>query len=206
MRAFLAVALLLASSAAFAGQDGAVQPVAAQGSVMQNRAGRSVVLPSVPFSAVAVQQMGPVEMRQTIHYADGKLRIDGPKGFAATILDLQTETQCLLMANHTYLVLPMDDELFRRYFARPVNDTGAEKLKRERVGDQETTKFGFEGDGALDAGGFYWLTDSGIMVKRAYEEGVYGEARRHLDFLTEVQVGPQDAALFKVPPGYKRTR
>src|SRR3954468_4212377 len=85
------------------------------------------VLPKVGFSATAVEETGAVRVRRTIHYADGRLRIDGPiggtpggtpgstGGFATTILDLNTGTKCLLMANHTYLVLPLDDELFRRF-------------------------------------------------------------------------------------------
>src|SRR3954471_17792471 len=77
-----------------------------------------LVLPKVDFSATAVHESGAYATRETIHYADGKLRIDRGNGFSSTILDLTTQTQCLLMANHTYLVMPMDDELFRRYIAR----------------------------------------------------------------------------------------
>lgn len=186
VRMLFAVALLLAGGAAQASQD--------------------VVMPSVPFSAVAVQQANGVQLKQMIHYANGKLRIDGLNGFATTILDLKTETECVLMANRTYLVLPMDNELFRRFFAQPVNDTGAKKLGHEKLSGIETTKYVFDADGALDAGGYYWLTDTGIMVRRAYEEGVFGENRRHLDFLTDLKVGAQDQMLFEIPAGYRRAR
>jgi hypothetical protein len=164
------------------------------------------VLPKVSFSATAVEESGAVRVRRTIHYADGRLRIDGPiggtSGFATTILDLNTGTKCVLMANHTFLVLPLDNELFRRFFA-PVMAASGEKLGRQPMSGIDTTKYHFEGDGALDAGGFYWLSDTGIMLRRAYEDGVYGEARQHLEFLTDVKVGAQDEHLFQVPAGYR---
>ncbi|HVY18179.1 MAG TPA: hypothetical protein VHB27_23370 [Rhodopila sp.] len=165
----------------------------------------NAVLPRVAFSATAVQQTGPMLVRQHIHYADGRLRIDGANGFVTTILDLHTGTECLLMANHTYLVLPMDNELFRQFFAPPMAATGAD-LGRQPMAGVETTKYHFEGEGALDAGGFYWLTNTGIMVRRDYEDGVYGESRRHLDYLSDLSVGPQDSRLFQIPAGYRLAR
>ncbi len=173
------------------------------------RAQVDAVLPKVAFSAMAVQESGTLRVSQTIHYSDGRLRIDGPaggtSGFATTILDLNTGTECLLMANHTYLVLPLDNELFRRFFAPVMAATGA-GLGRQPIAGIETTKYHFEGNGALEAGGFYWLSNSGIMVRRTYEDGVYGEARLHLEFLMNLKVGPQDEHLFQIPAGYRRAR
>jgi hypothetical protein len=164
------------------------------------------VLPKVSFSATAVEESGALRVRRTIHYADGRLRIDGPKGgangFITTILDLKTGTQCLLMDNHTYVVLPLDNELFRRFFAPVMAATGA-RLGRQPIDGIEATKYHFEGNGGLDAGGFYWLSDSGIMLRRDYEDGVYGEARHHLDSLTDVKIGSQPEKLFQIPAGYR---
>jgi hypothetical protein len=157
------------------------------------------VLPSVPFTATAVQQIGAGQVRQTIHYADGRLRIDGADGFATTILDMETETEILLMANHTYLVRPLDDELYRRFFPFRY----AKKMKPDQVQGVAATKYVFDQDGGLAAGGFYWLTSTGIMVQCAYEDGVYCAAVRHLNFLTDLKVGPVPDELFKVPAGYR---
>src|SRR6185437_8996164 len=38
------------------------------------------VLPKVSFSATAVEEAGAQRVRQTVHYSDGRLRIDGPTG------------------------------------------------------------------------------------------------------------------------------
>jgi hypothetical protein len=166
----------------------------------------NLVLPQVDFSATAVHNAGALQTKETIHYADGKLRIDRGEGFSSTILDLQTQTQCLLMVNHTYLVLPMDDELFRRYIARSVEMSGARKLGIERVGSQVTTKYAFGDDGELDAAGKYWLTSTGIMVRREYEDGVFGHNVHHVEYLTDISITKQPEALFTIPAGYTRAK
>lgn len=160
------------------------------------------VLPTVSFSAVAVRQVGAMEVKQRIHYSDGRLRIDGADGFATTILDLRTESQLLLMANHTYIVLPLDDELYRRFFPFRY----AKRLKPDAVAGRTATKYVFDHDGALDAGGYYWLTPDGIMLRCTYVTGVYGMEHRHSDSLTDVKIGSVPASLFTVPPGYRQVR
>lgn len=162
-----------------------------------------LVLPSVDFAATATHDVGAVETRETIHYTHGKLRIDRANGFSSTILDLTTQTQCLLMVNHTYLILPMDNELFRRYIARSPDLSGAHKMGRERIEGLETTKYAFGDDGALDAAGSYWLTDTGVMVRREYDDGVYGKNIHHLEVLTYITFEKQASQLFTIPAGYK---
>jgi hypothetical protein len=170
------------------------------------RAQDDLVLPSVDFAATSVHQSGAFQTKETLHYTPGKLRIDRGEGFSTTILDLKTQTQCLLMVNHTYLVLPMDNELFRRYIARTPAMSGARKIGTERIEDLETTKYAFGDDGALDAAGSYWLTGTGIMVKREYDDGVFGKNVHHLEFLTHITLEKQPPALFLVPAGYTRAK
>jgi hypothetical protein len=162
-----------------------------------------LVLPGVEFSAVAVHEAGAVKEQATIHYADGKLRIDRGHGFSSTILDLKTETQYLLMVNHTYLVLPMDEELFRRYIARKPSLSSTQKIGQQRIEGLETTKYAFDEDGALDAGGFYWLTQNGVMVRREYTDGVFGVESHHREFLSHISFEKQPVVLFQIPSGYR---
>jgi hypothetical protein len=162
-----------------------------------------LVLPKIEFSATAIHEAGALRARETIHYAEGKLRIDRGNGFSTTILDLTTQTQYLLMVNHTYLITPMDDELFRRYIARTPNTTGARKLRTQRIEGLETTKYAFGRDGALDAAGSYWLSATGVMVRREYDDGVFGHNLHHLEFLTHITFKQQPAALFSIPAGYR---
>jgi hypothetical protein len=166
----------------------------------------TLVLPATEFSATAVHDAGPVETKETIYYANGKLRIDRGNGFSATILDLTTQTECLLMVNHTYLVLPMDDELFRRFIARTAATSGARAVGTEPVEGLETTKYAFGDDGALDAAGTYWLTKTGVMVRRKYEEGVFGRTVHHLEYLTHISFEKQPDGLFSIPAGYKKAK
>jgi hypothetical protein len=162
-----------------------------------------LVLPTVSFSATAVNETGAMETRETIHYADGKLRIDRRNGFSTTIIDLRTQSEYLLMVNHTYLIRPMDDELFRRYIARSVDMSDAKRIGTQRIDGLMTTKYAFGDDGPLNAAGTYWLTSTGVMVRRDYEDGVFGENVHHLEFLTDITFGPQPSALFSIPPGYR---
>lgn len=162
-----------------------------------------LVLPTVGFSATAVHTSGALETKETIHYTIGKLRIDRGNGFSSTILDLMTQTQCLLMANHTYLILPMDDELFREYIARSMEASDARRVGTERIQGLETTKYAFGDDGALNAAGTYWLTNTGVMVRREYEAGLFGQNVHHLEYLTNISFGEQPMALFSIPAGYR---
>jgi hypothetical protein len=162
-----------------------------------------LILPKVDFSATAVHEAGAYATRETIHYANGKLRIDRGNGFSSTILDLTTQTQCLLMANRTYLVMPMDDELFRRYIARTPNMSGSRRIGAARIEGLETTKYEFGDDGALDAAGYYWLTSTGVMVRREYNDGVFGRDVHHLEFLTHITFAKQPGSLFEIPAGYR---
>jgi hypothetical protein len=170
------------------------------------RADDNLLLPRVAFSATAVNQTGRFRETQTIHYADGKLRIDGPKGFATTILDLTTETECVLMANRTYLVLPLDGELFRRFIARQPDVHGDEKLATQVADNSTTSKYAFGDDGALNAAGYYWVTGNGIMVRREWEDGVLGQSVRHVSYLRNIVIAPQPATLFAIPAGYRPAR
>ena len=174
--------------------------------IVPARASEDVTLPKVEFAATAVHESGAYRETERIHYAAGKLRIDRPNGFSSTILDLTSETQCLLMANHTYLVLPMDDALFRRFFARIPKLADDRKITEQRIEGMETTKYEFGDEGALNAAGYYWLTDNGIMLRREYEDGVYGRNLHHVEYLSDVEIGNQAPELFAIPPGYKRAR
>lgn len=167
------------------------------------RGQEGLVLPSVDFSAIAVHEAGAMQTKETLYYTPGRLRIDRGPGFSTTILDLKTQTQCLLMVDHTYLVLPMDTELYRHYIARNTDMTGARKIKTERIEGLETTEYAFGDDGALDAAGSYWLTNTGVLVKREYEDGVFGRSVHHLEFLTHISFTKQPPERFQIPAGYR---
>ncbi|HXT82151.1 MAG TPA: hypothetical protein VN702_21495 [Acetobacteraceae bacterium] len=165
-----------------------------------------LVLPTVEFSATAVHQSGAYQTKDTIYYAGGKLRIERGHGFTTTILDLTTRTQCILMVNHTYLILPMDDELFRRFIAQTVDTTGATKVGTAVLDGMQTTKYAFGDAGELKAAGYYWLTKTGIMIRRDYDDGVYGQDVHHKEFLTNIKIGKQPLQLFGIPAGYTKAK
>jgi hypothetical protein len=82
----------------------------------------------------------------------------------------------------------------------------AKKAGTQRIEGLETTKYDFSSDGELDAAGSYWLTKSGVMVRREYEDGVFGKNVHHLEMLTHIDFAPQPAGLFDIPAGYKKAQ
>jgi hypothetical protein len=169
-------------------------------------ASQDFLFPTVSFQATATQTVGAYQNKETIYYADGKLRIDRGRGFSTTILDMNTQTQCILMANHTYLVLPMDDELFRRFFPMDPKLTGARKLGSERIDDTETTRYSFGGEDELNAAGTFWLDNNNIMLRRDYTDGLFGKDVHHHDVVEKVSIGPQPPSLFQIPAGFRKAK
>jgi hypothetical protein len=169
-------------------------------------AANDTVLPSVSFKATAIQTAGAYQNKETVYYADGKLRIERGRGFSTTILDMNTETQCILMANQTYLVLPMDDELYRRFFPMDPKFTEDRRLGTEQIEGMQTTHYEFGGEDALKASGTFWLSSSNIMLRRDYADGLFGKQVHHHDVLQDVSVGPQPASLFEIPAGYRKAK
>jgi hypothetical protein len=100
----------------------------------------------------------------------------------------------------------MDDELYRRFLARQPSMSAAQKKGRVRIDGLETTKYAFGDEGELKAAGFYWITDTGIMVRREYEDGVFGKNVKHKEYLTDLTISQQPASLFAIPAGYKKAR
>jgi hypothetical protein len=184
----------------------AVLAILLAGSATQARAYEDLLLPSVEFEAVAVHEAGRFQTKEKLHYARGRLRIERGNGFAVVILDLSTQTQYLLMANHTYAVTPMDDEYFRRFIARDPKMSGAHRLGTEQIAGLKATKYAFGDEGALDAAGTFWLADNGIMLRRDYDAGVFGANVHHHEFLTDVRIAPQPARLFGIPSDYRRVK
>jgi hypothetical protein len=165
-----------------------------------------LALPKVAYAATAIAEAGRYRHVERIYYADGKMRIERGKGFSTTILDFNTQTQIILMVDHTYIVMPMDDELFRRFVARTPAMSGAQRIGTEQIEGIATTKYAFGDDGASDAAGSYWVTDQGILMKRDYEAGVFGQNVHHTEWLTNLKIAPQPDDLFGVPAGYKRVK
>jgi hypothetical protein len=161
-----------------------------------------LILPKVDFEATAVHQAGRFQSKEKIYYSGGKLRVERGNGFATVILDLATQTQYLLMANRTYMITPMDDEYFRRFIAV----AEVRKLGTDHVDGMKATKYAFGDNGALQAAGTYWLSDNGIMLRRDYNDGVFGTDIHHRDFLTDLKIAPQPARLFGIPSNYRQVK
>lgn len=75
---------------------------------------------------------------------------------------------------------------------------------REEVNGMMTNKSKviMTGKDGSKMGGFWWMTDDGILVKMDVIALAEGEKMRMKRELTNLQIGPQDEALFEIPEGY----
>ena len=75
---------------------------------------------------------------------------------------------------------------------------------RETVNGVETTKFAAEGTGPSGnpVEGHIWLSDEGIVVRFAGQELKAGGPVDSRGDLRNIEVAPQDPALFEIPDGY----
>ena len=147
-----------------------------------------LVLPSVEFTATAVHEAGVMKAWETLHYANGKLRIDRGSGFSSTILDLKTQTECLLMVNQINLVMPMDDGYsaatslgLSTSAVREKWGRNASRVWRPRNMPSATMASWMPPDLLVDAN-----RSNGAA---RYYDGLFGHNQHHLEFMTHITFG-----------------
>jgi hypothetical protein len=73
----------------------------------------------------------------------------------------------------------------------------------ETLAGMKTTKYRMVTNDR-SASGFLWVNDDGILLKMDMVAKEDGENTRVTVTLSNLKVGPQDASLFELPPGYKK--
>lgn len=85
----------------------------------------------------------------------------------------------------------------------PAQDVTISEVGKETLEGFETTKYKLlMKDGG--AGGFMWFTPEGIAIKMDLLQKQGKKKSRMTITLTNLQIGPQDPALFEVPNGYNK--
>jgi hypothetical protein len=80
-----------------------------------------------------------------------------------------------------------------------MTDEGREEVNGLMTNKSKVIMTGKDGS---KMGGFWWTTDDGILVKMDVLALAEGEKMRMKRELTNIQIGPQDDALFEIPEGY----
>lgn len=192
-------ARLLAAAAVVAGP-------ALLGTALLGAAGAHAQLPvaDVAYAADSVVQAGGMEIRGRVHHDNGRERRDMTiQGMEQTVIlrpDLDT----------VYVVMPMmnmgfEVSLDSMPVPRPeqmMENVDLEEVGRETVAGLDTTRYrvtGRDGNGLAD--GFVWISDEGIPVRIEGTAQAGGRTEEVVMYLENVEIGPQDPALFERPEG-----
>lgn len=145
------------------------------------------------------------DMQGRVHAMPGKERSETRVGDMSTVMILDTGARkgwMLMPAMKSYQELDLD-RASKQAGALTPEQTELEAVGTETVSGLATTKYKFVMKDK-SAGGFLWYTDSGIPVKMDVISKTGRDKTRMTVTLENIQIGPQDPALFQVPAGYSR--
>lgn len=159
-------------------------------------------VPSVEYSADRVIESEAGTFAGKVHSAKDKERTEmSMKGMSSvTILRRDKKVGWMLMPSHR-MYSQMDLGKAAQQSGGVPDDVSIENVGTETIEGHATTKYKLlMNDGS--AGGFIWVTTEGIAIKMDMLSKERGKKSRITVTLTNLQIGPQDAALFEVPSGY----
>jgi len=167
-------------------------------------AGAQLPVADVAYSADSIVRVGTMEIPARVYHDAGRERRDMTiQGMEQTIIlrpDLDTVYVVMPMMNMGFEV-SLDSMPIPR--AEDMMDTGdLEEVGRETMAGLDTTKYRIarsSEDGMAE--GFVWISDENIPVR---VEGVAQSGGQREDFvmyLENIEIGPQDPALFERPEG-----
>ena len=126
-------------------------------------------------------------------------------GGMSTVMILRTDRKL------GWMLMPgqkMYQEMDLTQAAQQAGSVAPEKVDLEVVGEETVsgltaTKYKFVSKDR-DAGGYLWYTADGIPVKMDVVSKSGRKSSRMTVTLEDLQVGPQEASLFELPPGFSR--
>lgn len=169
--------------------------------------------PKVAYSGVTVTEVGGQMMQTRVFYTPGHQRneIDTAVGEQIMLMDFENKVSYMLMPmQQAYMEMPMGAHGMggAEPEADPEGTVESEILGRETIGGQDATKYRYQvttTQGTVK--GIAWVTDDGILM-RSESETTTGPADtmpgRMVMTLQQLQIGPQDPALFELPADYQK--
>lgn len=160
-------------------------------------------VPTVAYSAERVLETEQGSFTQRLHYACGKERSETDMGGLRSVVILRPDRGLgwmLMPAQRTYQQLDLAHAR-QQAGSAPAADVEVERVGTEIVAGREATKYRLV---ARDegAGGFVWFTAEGIPVQMDLLSRQGRRQTRIKVSLRNLQIGPQDPALFELPEGY----
>jgi len=155
--------------------------------------------PDTAYSAIRTVEAQGMTMNSKVYYDRGMERWETTmQGVRQVTILLPGEKKMLMYMPDMDMAMEMSMDDVADYGIGEIYDEGieAEKLGEETVEGERTTKYRIDRDETA-ATVFVWLTRDGIPVKA---EGASADGKFSMA-LSELQRGPQDAALFRLPDG-----
>lgn len=198
------------SKQTFTSHIAALAGTAALGLVTALIAGPASAAPTAPtlsvgYSADRRIEADGIEMQGRIHAAPGMERTETRVGDMSTVLILRLDRK------QGWTLMPMQKMYQEVDLGKASKEAGSvtpEQTELEVVGEEtvsglQATKYKFVMKDK-SAGGFLWYTATGIPVKMDVLSKSGKKSTRMTMTLENIQVEPQDPALFEVPAGFNR--
>lgn len=160
---------------------------------------------NVEYSAMSTSEFSEGAIKGRVYHKPNMERRETAAGGMNAITILRFDKKLM------WMVMPNEQMYMQMPLGKPRNDDPSSyKMERTVVGPEvlngmNTTKYKVimtRADGSK-FGGFMWQSSHGIMVKLD-AIAVDGNKKSRIKMeLTEIEVGPQPAALFEVPPGFQ---
>lgn len=173
--------------------------------------------PTAAYSGVTVTEVGGQTVRSRVYYTPGHQRMEMEMGGAQQVMliDFDNEISYMIMPQtKSYMALPQSGHGAAAGLpgAGPADGSGAQ-VEHEVVGEETldghmTTKYRFTVTGPkTTTTGFIWVTREGIVLRSESETTGSDAAQmpgRVTITLEDLEIAPQDAALFELPAGYQK--
>jgi hypothetical protein len=169
-------------------------------------AGGPLPVPTVEYSADRTMESDAGTFTGKVVVAKDKERTEMEIGGMNSITINRRDKQVswmLMPAQKMYMENDLGAARQQQPPSGPPDDVTISEVGKETLDGVETTKYKLVmKDGS--AGGFMWFTKDGITMKMDLLQKEGRKKTRTTLTLANLKVGPQDPALFEIPPGYNK--
>ncbi|MGB5625486.1 MAG: DUF4412 domain-containing protein, partial [Woeseiaceae bacterium] len=160
------------------------------------------------FSGTRHMEMKEGQIDSFVRQAPGKMRMEmTTAGMSAVIITRQDTGKNYMLMPSMSMYREMDIKGLQEAGSSDVDFTEASKVGREAINGFDCTKYKakFKDKQGGKGGGYYWVSDEGILMKvdMIYQSRKQ-KGQRMVFVMRDVQIGPQDPSQFEVPANYSK--
>jgi hypothetical protein len=163
---------------------------------------------NVSFSGTRHMEMKEGQIDSFVRQAPGKMRMEmSTGGMSAVIITRQDTGKNYMLMPSMSMYREMDLKGLQEAGNSDVDFSEASKVGRETISGFDCTKYKakFKDKQGGKGGGYYWVSDEGILMKvdMIYQSRKQ-KGQRMVFEMRDVQIGPQDRNEFEVPANYSK--